>query len=106
MHPLIEQLAAPGDGRIGTPFLIVADSPAVTVAAANEHQLAEGAAVDVLARLLHRWMKAMVESDFDDDLALSSGLDHRQKLGAVPGRRLFDQHVFSGLHGGEGDRRE
>ena len=37
---LVDELAAAGQGRVGAPFPIVADPPAVAVSGAKEHQVA------------------------------------------------------------------
>ena len=53
----------PDSAGVGAPFLVVADAPAVAVAAADEHQLAERAGVEQLARLLQRRVIAVIEAD-------------------------------------------
>ena len=54
MRALVDQLAAAGSFGIGPPFPFVADAAAVAVAPAHEHQLAERAGIDQLARLAQR----------------------------------------------------
>ena len=51
VRALVDQLAAARNGRLAAPFLLVADAPAVAIARADEHQRAEHAGVDDLARL-------------------------------------------------------
>ncbi len=46
VHPLIDQFAAAGPDGIGSPLAVVAESSAVAVASADEHQRAERARID------------------------------------------------------------
>lgn len=51
-------------------------------------------------------MEAVIVTDADAGTGLGGGLLDGPKLGGVEGAGLFDQHVFTGLDGGEGNGRE
>ena len=123
MHALVDQFAAAGEFRIGAPFPLVAGPAAVAVAAANEHQFAEGAAIEDLACFAEGAMIAVVEADADEG-AGALGAARTQSSSAArraPGFSISTcfpaaaaacdrgQHVVSGgyrhhVHVGTGDR--
>ena len=70
----------------------------MAVAAAHEHQLAERARVEQLARLLQRRMIAMVEADAHQAPRRRARPSITASISAtVRRRRLLDQHVLAGL---------
>ena len=64
---LVEHLAAAGDFLFAAPFGFHAESPALAVAAADEHHGAEDAGVEQLAGFEQRGVEAVVEADFYDE---------------------------------------
>src|SRR5439155_8550261 len=73
VRPLVDQLPASGNSRLGTPFPIVARTPAMAVPAADEHHLAQRARFEDLAGLAKRPMVAMVESNSDQRPGAAGG---------------------------------
>ena len=65
VHALVDHLTTAGDRRVGAPFLLVADPPAVTVAAAGEHHLAVITRERLADRPRDAGMEAVVEADLD-----------------------------------------
>ena len=87
---LVDQLAAAGNGRIGAPFVLVAGTAAMSVAAADEHQRTERAGVEDLARLLECAVIAMIEADAHQRAGARRGLGHGiqfARRGARPASR-------------------
>src|SRR5689334_13892226 len=104
MHALVDQLAAAGKPRVGPPLLFVTETSAMPVTAAEKHQLADLAAVDELARLLQRGMKAMVVADAHRNAATVRFDRERFEFARADGAGLFDEHMLPGLHRREGER--
>ena len=103
MRALIDQLAAAGQLGVGAPFAIVAEPTAVAVERPDEHQLAERAGVDNLARLAQRAMVSVIEAD---PHAYSRALGRRDgglDLGAESAGRLFDQDMAAAVCRRSGD---
>ena len=103
MRPLVDQLAAARLGRIGAPFAVVADPPAMAVARAQEHQRAERAGGHEVVRLLQGAVVAMIEADPHETAIGGSRFGEARKLGGAARRRLFDQDMLAGRHGAVGD---
>ena len=103
MNSLVNQFAAAGKFRIGAPFLVVTDAPAVAVARADEHQFAHHAGLKNLPRLEERRMITMIESDADTDAVLFRERNQFVNLLHGNARRLFDKHVFAGANRGGGN---
>src|SRR6059058_2001092 len=60
VHALINQFTASRQLRVSSPFFVVANTPAVPVAGADEHQLSKNSSLKDLACLLKSGMVAMV----------------------------------------------
>src|SRR4051794_24617636 len=103
MWPLVEQLAAAREFGVGTPFAIVAHTPAVTVKPANEHQLAKRSRIHDLARLAQRAVVAVIEPDADQYARACGSRDHRLELRRPPPGRLLHQGVAAEFHRSLGD---
>ena len=63
MRALVDELAAARRFGLAAPFLFRAETSAMTVARPDEHQRAERALIDDLARLLETGMEAVIEAD-------------------------------------------
>src|SRR6185437_12028515 len=80
MNALIEQFAAAGDGRIGTPFAVVTEAAAVPVAGADVQQWSQFAGVMDRPSLEECRMKAMVKAHFDENACLARRLHGRPQF--------------------------
>src|SRR5436305_14659755 len=101
MRALVDQLTAARDSRLRAPLFLVADSTAMAIAGANEHQRSERAGVDELARFEKGRMEAMIESRLDGALVLRGSCRDRLHLGERASRGLFYQHMAPGFDGAD-----
>ena len=100
MDALVDQFAAAGELRVGAPFAVVADAPAVAVARADEHQRAERAGVDEFARLLQRRMEAVIVADPDERPVICVGGAGGRSISADGnGGGFFDEDVLAARDG-------
>src|SRR5581483_5473706 len=92
---------AAGSLRVGAPFLLVAESSAVTVAPANEQEFAQRPFIDELAGLAERAVVAVIEADADERAAPPGGGGDGRQLGGSSARGLLDKDVAT-AGGGRG----
>jgi hypothetical protein len=103
VHALIDEFAAAGEGGIGAPLAVVAFATAVAVAGAEEHEGPEGTSFEEFAGFLKGGVEAVVVADADTGSSFGGGGLEGAELGGVEGTGFFDEHVFAGPHGGEGN---
>ncbi len=106
MRALVDQFAAAGPRRFGAPLAVVAGSSAVSIAAPDEHHLAQRAALKDLARLAECAMISVVETDADQRPGAASGFRHAIELAGPARARLFDEDVLARCCRFQGDRRQ
>ena len=94
MHALIDELAAAGNRRIGTPLLVIPDAAAVAIAPAHEHERPRHPRIHELARLEERRMVAMVESHAHELAGTLRGVDDGIDVGQRTSDGLLDEHVL------------
>ena len=107
---LVEHLAAAGDPPVAPPLLFHAEPPALAVAAADEHEGAEGSGLEDFVSLPERGVEAVVEPDLHNDAGVAERvpgrLDDGLELGGAAGGGLFHQDVLAPFHRRVGDRGE
>src|SRR5438034_858535 len=106
MNALIEQLAAAGNCWIGAPFALVTEPAAVTVPATDIQQGPQLAGSEDCSCLGKSRMKAVIEANFDNHLALGAGFGQGPQLHRTACARFLDQDVLASAKGGMGDRGE
>jgi hypothetical protein len=95
MHPLIDRLAAAGDGRYEAPFFLVAEAAAVAVPRADVRERTERTFVDDRAGFAKRTMIAMIEPDANERTRAQRRGADRIELVRVARGGLFHQDVFA-----------
>src|SRR5271170_5554488 len=93
MHALVDQLPAARAGRHGAPLAVIAEAPAMAVAAANVQELAVNARVNLGRRPLQAGMEAMVEAHLHAPARALLGLDQVLDLSNTQTGRLLHEDV-------------
>lgn len=106
VRALIDQFAAAGFFRFSAPFVVVAGPASVAIASADEHEFAERAGIEDLARLAEGAMETVVEADAHEGSGSRGGFGDGNEFGGAAGAGFFDEDVFAGGGGGGGDGRE
>src|SRR5579859_630129 len=106
MDALIDEFAAAGEFGIGAPFAVVTHPSAMAVAGTEKHELAHDSGVKNFAGFNERRMKAVVESGAHDHTVFFGGGDKSIDFPDGCASGFFDDHMFAGVNGGEGDRCE
>ena len=103
MDSLVNQFTTAGKLRVGAPFLVVADAPAMAVARPDEHQIAHHAGRKNLAHLEKRRMVAMIETHPDTNAMLLRERNQFVNLMHGNARRFFNDDVFARANGRSGN---
>src|ERR1700674_2048570 len=106
MRTLVDEFSAARNFWFTSPFIFVAETSAMAISSADEHQLSQRALIDNFPCLLKGGVKTMIEPNLDDHPARRGGLRDRTDLVDMPACGLLDQHVSAGQHGCESYRRE
>jgi hypothetical protein len=106
VDPLIDQLTAAGDFRVGAPFLLVAHTTTVSVSGPHEHQRTESTGIDKLPRLPDGGVIPMVESHADSPIRSTGRVDKRRNFPCRTPRRFLDENMFARVERGVRNRRE
>ena len=103
MNSLVNQLAAAGKFRIGAPFLVVTDAPAMAVTRANETSIRPSRRIKNLPRLEKGRMITMIETDADTNAMIIR--ERNQFVNLLNGNagRFFHEDVFAGANRGGGN---
>src|SRR5215469_6018802 len=95
MHALIDKFASAGYFGVGTPFFIVADPPAMAVAAPNKHHRPQRTGRENLAGLTKCPVIAMIEAYPYQRSGASRGVSHGFEFRCGSCARFFDENVFA-----------
>ena len=106
MYALVDELAAARDRRVRSPFGVIADAPAVTVAGAHKHEWSEHTLAYECASLAKCAVMTMIESDAHPHAMARGELEQRPQLVDVTCARLLNQYVLARFDGSACDLRE
>src|SRR3974390_3441208 len=101
MRTLVDKLSPARHRGVRAPFPIVADASAMSVAAADEHQLAENSGRNEFFRFTQGSVVSMIEPHVNANPL--SGPEGRDRFGArrETAGRVFDEDMLARLHGGK-----
>jgi len=103
MDSLVNQFTATGKFRVGAPFLVITDAPAMAITRANKHQFAHHAGPENFPRLDERRMITMIEPDPDANAVLLRERNQFVNLLHGNARWFFNDDVFARADGGGGN---